>query len=126
MEIPPGMEASKDECLLLKKNIYRLLQSSRQLYVKLVESLKDCGFEGSQVDPCLEMKSSSSGSVLMVIYADNYLTIGIDKEIDEVIESLKAFGFGLKVENELSEYLSCKIVQEVDQNKVWIMQPHLI
>ena len=51
-------------------------------------------------------------------------TIGTDKAIDEVIESLKACEFGFKVENELTDYLSWKIVQEIDQGKIWIMQPH--
>ena len=53
MEITYGMEASKDECLLLKKTIYGFVQSTRQFYVRLVETLKGCTSEGSQVDPCL-------------------------------------------------------------------------
>ena len=45
MEIPPGMEASKDECLILKKTIYGLVQSARQFYVTFVDALKGCGFK---------------------------------------------------------------------------------
>jgi hypothetical protein len=39
---------------------------------------------------------------------------------------MKNYGFGLKVENDLTDYLSCKIIQGIDQGKAWIMQPHLI
>jgi hypothetical protein len=53
MEIPPGMEASKDEYLLLKKTIYELVKSTRQFYVKYVEGQKGSGFEVSPVDSCL-------------------------------------------------------------------------
>ena len=126
MEIPPGMEASKDECLILKKTIYGLVQSARQFYVKLVDALKGCGFEGSPVDPCLWTRNSSSGIVMMAIYVDDFLTLGTDAAIDEVIELMKNYGFGLKVKNDLTDYLSCRIIQDIDQGKAWIMQPHLI
>jgi hypothetical protein len=54
---------------------------------------------------------------MMAIYVDDCLTIGTDIAIDEVIESMKNYGYGLKVENDLTEYLSCKIIQDIDQGK---------
>ena len=65
--------------------------------MRQVETLKGCSSEGNQVDPCLWIKNSSSGVFLMATYVDDCLTIEIEKAIDEVIESLKAYGFGLKV-----------------------------
>jgi hypothetical protein len=119
------LEASKDRCLLLTKTICRLMQSCRQFLVKLVDVLNGCGFEGSPVDPCW-IKSSSSGIVLMTIYVYECLTIGTDTAIDEVIKLLKDYGFGLKVENNLTDYPSCKIGQDIDQGKARIMQLHFI
>jgi hypothetical protein len=49
-----------------------------------------------------------------------------EESIEEVIHELKGHNFGKKVEDNLSDYLSCKIVQERDTVKGWIMQPHLI
>ena len=43
IEIPKGMEANKDECLILKRAIYGLIQSAREFYNKLVLSLKAYG-----------------------------------------------------------------------------------
>ena len=126
MEIPQGMDADKEDCLSLNKTIYGLVQSARQFYIKLVEALKSCGFKGSEVDPCLWTKHSSLGMVMMAIYVDDCLTIGTDEAIEEVINALKGHNFGLKVEDNLTDYLSCKIVQERDKGKAWIMQPHLI
>jgi Reverse transcriptase (RNA-dependent DNA polymerase) len=89
MDIPPGMEVDKDECLTLKKTICGLVKSAIQFYVKLVEALKSCGFKESQIDPCLWINNTSSGIILMAIYVDDCLTIGTDEAINEVIESLK-------------------------------------
>jgi hypothetical protein len=87
---------------------------------------KGLWFEGSPFDPCLLTRNSSSGIVMMAIYMDDCLTIGTEPAIDEVIELMKNYGFGLKVENDLTDYLSCKIIQDIDQGKAWIMQSHLI
>jgi Reverse transcriptase (RNA-dependent DNA polymerase) len=61
MEIPKGMEASIDACLILNNTIYSLVQSTREFYNKLVSALKDCGFQGSLVDPCLWIKHFNQG-----------------------------------------------------------------
>jgi hypothetical protein len=57
-------------------------------------------------------KHSSLGMVMIAIYVDDCLTIGTEEA----------------VENNLTDYLSCKIFQERYKGKVWIRitQPHLI
>ena len=61
MKMPKGMEANKNECLILKTTIYGIAQSAREFYNKLVLSLKGCGFKGSPVDPCVWIKHSKLG-----------------------------------------------------------------
>ena len=124
MDIPKGLNAEEDECLLLLKTIYGLVQAARQFYKKLVESLVSCGFSGGHVDPCLWIKWGPLGVVLIAIYVDDCLAIGDEAALDEVIENLKEFGFQLKVVNDLVDYLSCRIIQE--EGKIWILQPHLL
>jgi Reverse transcriptase (RNA-dependent DNA polymerase) len=106
MEIPKGTEASVDVCLILNKTIYGLVQSAIEFYNKLVSALKDCGFQGSLVDPCLWIKHVNQGIVIIAIYVNDCLIIGDDPNINEVIEELK-------VENHLTDYLSCRIVLNV-------------
>jgi hypothetical protein len=90
MEIQYGMEVNNGKCLFLEnKKLYRLVQIARQFYVQLVKALKSCGFTGSLVDPCLWVKNSNSGIVMMAISMDNCLTIVSDDGIKEVIEDLK-------------------------------------
>ena len=54
----------------------------------------------------------------MAIYVNDCLTIGTDSAIDEVIESLKDYGFGLKVENNLTDYLNYEIFKDINKGKV--------
>jgi hypothetical protein len=85
MEIPEGMDAAKEYCLSLNKKIYAMVQNERQFHVKLVEALKSWGFKASEVNPYLWTKSSLLGMVMIVIYVDDFLTIGIEEAIEEVI-----------------------------------------
>jgi Reverse transcriptase (RNA-dependent DNA polymerase) len=130
MEIPKGMEGNIDECLILNKTIcglvQGLVQSAREFYNKLVSALKDCGFQGSLVDPCIWIKHFNQGIVIIAIYVDDCLIIGDDSKINEVIEELKGYNFGLKVEDHLTDYLSCRIITNLDDKTLFIMQPHLI
>jgi hypothetical protein len=89
MEIPKGMEANENECLILKKTIYGLVQSAREFYKKLVLALKGCGFQGNSVDPCLWTKYTEHGIVFVGIYVDNCLVIGNEYGINYVIDRQK-------------------------------------
>jgi hypothetical protein len=71
MEIPKGMEANENECLILKKMIYGLVQSAREFYKKFVLGLKGCGFQGNTVNPCLWTKYTEHGIVFVGIYVDD-------------------------------------------------------
>ena len=51
MNIPEGMESNNNECQLLNKTIYRLVQSSREFYRRLIEVLKSVGFIVNKSDP---------------------------------------------------------------------------
>jgi hypothetical protein len=53
-------------------------------------------------------------------------TIGTEEANEEFINALKWRNFDLKVEGNLIDYFSCKIVQERDKGKIWIMKLHLI
>jgi Reverse transcriptase (RNA-dependent DNA polymerase) len=87
MEITKRMEGSIDECSILNKTIYGLVQSAREFYNKLVSALKDCGFQGSLVDPCLWIKHFNQDIVIIAIYVDDCFIIGDDMKINEVLKS---------------------------------------
>ena len=114
------------DVLLLKKCIYGLVQAARQYHKKAVEILKNIGFSGGTIDPCLFLRENKSGLVLITLYVDDNLMIGHSEAIEETITQLKENGLVLKVENELTDYLSCKIKFTGDNTRAWLGQPHLI
>jgi hypothetical protein len=91
-----------------------------------VSALKDCGFQGSLVDPCLWIRHFYQYIVIIAIYVHDCLIIGDDLNINEVVEEPKGFNFGLKVEDHLIDYLSCQIITNFNNKTLFIMQPHLI
>jgi hypothetical protein len=55
MEIPNCMGLGDGKCLVVKKTIFGLVQSTIQFYVNLVKVVKSFGFKGGFVDPCLRV-----------------------------------------------------------------------
>src|SRR6056300_736434 len=126
MECPKGMVHMEDECLQLMKTIYGLVQSARQFYKKLKVKLLKLGFEEGIVDPCLMVRKNKLGIVMIAIYVDDCLMIGKQEAIDDAIAGLEKSRFKLKIENELTDYLSCNIIFNKSKTKAWVGQPHLL
>jgi hypothetical protein len=92
----------------------------------LQKALKGCGFQGNSVDPCLWTKYTEHGIVFAGIYVNDYLVIGNEKDINDVIDGLKTYKFGLKIANDLKDYLSYRILTDYERKTTFVMQPHLI
>jgi hypothetical protein len=60
------------------------------------------------------------------IYVGDCLVVGKDMHIQELIVALKENGFNLKIECNLTDYLSCRVIEDVKLNRKLILQPHLI
>ena len=60
------------------------------------------------------------------IYVDDCLVVGKEMQIQELIVALKENGFNLKIEYNLTDYLSCRVIEDVKMNRILILQPHLI
>ena len=72
VECPQGMSDIKmDDCVILNKHIYGLVQAAQQNYMKAVEILKSSSFVGGSIHPCLHVKKSVKGIVFVALYKDN-------------------------------------------------------
>jgi hypothetical protein len=111
MNISEGMSYDSKHCILLTKTIYGLVQSERDFYKKLMATLKSIGFKGNKYDPYLTSKWTQDGIIMIGIYAENCLVIRKRNKINELIVALKTSGFNLKVENNLTDYLSCQLIE---------------
>ena len=126
MDCPERIPHKEDECLMLQTTIYGLVQSTRQFFKKLISCLKMMGFEGGIADLCLMTRRNKKGILFIGIYVDDCYCWGHKEAMDETIDQLIQSGFGVKVEDNLTDYLSCNIVFDKDKKKAWLGQPHLI
>ena len=64
MKIPEGYDevinkdVDKEDCLILQKAIYGLVQAARQFCKKIVDKKREGGFQLSEADPCMLYKEN--------------------------------------------------------------------
>jgi hypothetical protein len=85
-------------------------------------ALKGCG----SVDPCLWTKYTEHGIVFVGIYVDGCLVIGNEKGINDLINGLKSYKFGLTIATDLKDYLCCRILTDYERRTTFVIQAHLI
>jgi len=126
MDLPEGLTSFEDECLLLLKALYGLVQGARQWNKKFIAILKKIGFQGGNADPCLLIKRGPNGIVIVSVYVDDNFCVGHKPALTDFVEDLKKEGLSVKVTEDMNDYLSCNIVFSPDGKSAWIGQPHLI
>ncbi|KAL1216951.1 Retrovirus-related Pol polyprotein from transposon RE2 [Cardamine amara subsp. amara] len=111
MTLPQGLEDSiaPGKVLRLKKAIYGLKQSPRAWYHKLSTTLQEKGFKKSEADHTLFTLRSSKGIIVVLVYVDDLIISGNDKEgIQETKAFLKII-FDIKDLGELKYFLGIEI-----------------
>ena len=131
MKIPEGYDeviskdVDKEDCLILQKAIYGLVQAARQFWKKIVDKMQGGGFKLSEADPCMLYKEDEKGVCIIIIYIDNMLIIGKEEVIDDAIRVLQGH-FQVKDPMSLEDYLGVQIEQCDDGKKAWLGQPTII
>jgi hypothetical protein len=64
--------------------------------------------------------------MIIGIYDDDCLVLCKEKEIYQLIADLHPKGFSLKVETDLKENLSCRVMENIKKREILILKPHLI
>ena len=82
-----------------------------------VKILKNLGFVGGNVDPCLYCKKSAKGLLYVTLYVDDDLMIGNVKAIDNAIATLANNRLVLKVMEGLQDNMSCEIKFSEDKKR---------
>ena len=126
MDCPKGMEHEPDECLVLDKTIYGLVQSARRYGMKFANWMRSIGFKQCGCDPCLMMRKDASGTCYVLTYVDDNLVIGDDKAIQALLKDVERSEFTVTTEDKLKDYLSCEIITDKTGKKAWIGQPHMV
>jgi hypothetical protein len=72
------------------------------------------------------VQSNKLGMVYMALYVDDCYEVGHAKAADEAIAKISGDFRKLKIENEMTDYLSCEIRFDSNKEKAWLSQPHLL
>ena len=73
MKIPEGYDevvnkdVDKEDCLILQKAIYGLVQAARQFWKKIVDKMQEGGFQLNKADPCMLYKEDERGICIIII-----------------------------------------------------------
>ena len=73
----------------LQRSLYGLKQSGRMWYKRLSEYLLKEGFENNPICPCVFIKKSDSGFVIIAVYVDDLNLVGTPEEIRRTATYLK-------------------------------------
>jgi len=97
MKIPEGLKlpntcntkSREMYSIKLKRSLYGLKQSGRMWYNRLSESLLKEGFKNNLISPCVFIRKSTYGFVIIVVYVDDLNIIGNPEEIERTTKYLK-------------------------------------
>ena len=115
----------KEDCLILQKEIYGLVQAARQFWKKIVDKMPVGGFKLSEADPFMLHKEDEKGVCITIINIDDMLIIGKEEVIDYAIRVLQGH-FQVKDPTSSEDYLGVQIVQSDDGKKAWLGQSTII
>jgi Reverse transcriptase (RNA-dependent DNA polymerase) len=110
MEIPKGftidgVDNADDHVLQINRNIYGGKDAGRTWFLYLKDKLQRVGFEQSKLDECIFYK----GSMVYVLYTDDSILAGPNKEeIEATIKDMKA-ELDITVEDNLTDFLGVNI-----------------
>jgi hypothetical protein len=71
------------------------------------------------------MKYAEHGIVFVGIYVNDCLVIVNKNDINDVIDGLKTYKFGMKIADDLKDYLSYRILADKERNANFVIQTHL-
>ena len=132
MKSPVGMEeidpgSSSEDCYQLLKGIYGLFQAGRQFWNKFVNTVKQepFGFQVSPADPYMLFKENELGVCIIIMYIDDMLIIGKKEQIQDFASKIQ-MEFSVKIQQNLTDYLSCEFHVNKERTRGLLGQPSII
>jgi hypothetical protein len=113
LRLPEGVEVEHSNVVKLKKSIYGLKQSSRNWFLKFVQTILEYGFIESHADSCLFTKKEGNDLLIILIYVDDGLIVGPRAHVDK-IKSFLFKRFKMRNLGEAKKFLSLEISKNDD------------
>ena len=119
---PEGMKFKEGTVCKLEKALYGLKQASRQWNERIDSFLKSIKFQQSNADKCVYYRHSDASKVLLALYVDDGLLMGIDeRELQSIISQLKAT-FEITSCNNVRSFVGMEITHNIDEGSIFIHQ----
>ena len=101
-----------DECVVLDKALYGLVQAARQFFKKLTHVMEDkLGFVRCKADNCLLMRENKLGLIVVCVYIDDTLCVGSKESLKKFKTEISEH-FAVKEEGIMTEFVGCSVVRE--------------
>jgi len=115
------VKGKKELVCRLKKSLYGLKQSPRMWNQKFDTFIQGLGFTRSKVDHCMCFKLIGDRVIYLVLYVDDMLLVGNDKEI---IQDLKTqlSKFDMKDSGATNYILGMEIKRDRAKRNLWLNQ----
>lgn len=123
---PPGFEDGTDKVLKLDKALYGLRESPRAWYDCFDEYLRDLNFERSENDNCLYILKMKDDYLYLILFVDDLLICGNNKEELNKIKGLLLKKFKIKDLGIIKTYLGIDIDYNYEKGELSLDQSKYI
>ena len=114
MQQPEGFKAKGKEHMVckLQRSIYGLKQASRSWNIRFDQATTSFGFEKSPDEPCVYKRIQAQKVVFLVLYVDDILLIGNDKQVLSGVKDWLHKQFDMKDLGEANYILGIKLIRD--------------
>ena len=114
MQQPEGFKAKGKEHMVckLQRSIYGLNQASRSWNISFDQAITSFGFEKSPDEPCVYKRIQAQKIVFLVLYVDDILLIGNDKQVLSGVKDWLHKQFDMKDLGEANYILGIKLIRD--------------
>ena len=114
MQQPEGFKAKGKEHMVckLQRSIYGLKQASRSWNIRFDQAITSFGFEKSPDEPCVYKRIQAQKVVFLVLYVDDILLIGNDKQVLSGVKDWLHKQFDMKDLGEANHILGIKLIRD--------------
>jgi hypothetical protein len=124
MKQPEGyvVKGKKELVCKMEKSLYGLKQSPRMWYKKIDTYMLRLGFTRSKENHCVYFKLIGDHLIYLVLYVDDILLIGNNKEIIQDVKTQLSSKFDMKDINASNLILGIEIKRDRKMRKLWLNQ----
>ncbi|KAE8713996.1 hypothetical protein F3Y22_tig00110202pilonHSYRG00134 [Hibiscus syriacus] len=126
---PEGFEEDEKKNLVcrLNKSLYGLKQASRCWYKRFDSFIMCLGYNRLNADPCAYFKRSGDNDfVILLLYVDDMLVAGPNKDHIEELKAQLAREFEMKDLGSANKILGMQIHQDRSNRKIWLSQKNYL